>query len=95
MREKHFYLFIAVIILGFLPVHAQTIIWVSEWNSDANGVPYDHDWIDLLKAQGYTVTADTSGTYEVLNTAKITALDAADLVIFSRNTNSNRYRDGG
>ncbi len=76
-------------------VHAQTIIWVSEWKVDANGIPFDMGWVDLLRSQGYNVIADTTGTFEVLNTAKISALDNADLVIISRNTNSGGYIDGG
>jgi hypothetical protein len=70
------------------------IIWVSEWMADANGVLNDQGWIDLLEAQGYNVEADTSSNYMTLDPNKIANLEAADLIIISRNTNSGNYDDG-
>ena len=95
MNKIFLLIFLVIIFSLFLSAQAQTIIWVSEWNEDANGIPYDQDWIELLEARGYNVIADTTETYEVLNTHKINTLDAADLVIFSRNTTNINYIDGG
>jgi len=74
---------------------AATIAWVSEWNVDANDVPYDQGWIDLLESQGYTVDANVAGNYMTLDDDKIETLKAADLIIVSRNSNSGNYIDEG
>ncbi|MBN2590209.1 MAG: hypothetical protein JXA96_10140, partial [Sedimentisphaerales bacterium] len=95
MNKIFILIFFAIILSPFFSAQAQTIIWISEWNRDVNDIPFDQDWIDMLDAQGYNVIADTTGNYESLNTEKLMALDAADLVIFSRNTNSKNYIDGG
>lgn len=79
---------LAVCVSG--PVRAATIVWVSEWMA-AGGVPYDQGWIDLLRAQGYTVEADTASNYGVLDASHLAALEAADLIIVSRTTNSSGY----
>ena len=72
-------------------VQAANIVWVSEWMTDAAGIPYDWGWIDLLMAQGYTVVADTTDSFTTLDAAKIAALEAADLIIVSRTINSANY----
>jgi hypothetical protein len=71
-------------------VPAANIVWVAEANVDAAGVPYDQGWIDLLTAQGHTVD-DQRGSWMTLGAAQIAALEAADLVIVSRTTNSGNY----
>ncbi|MBP8303427.1 MAG: discoidin domain-containing protein [Phycisphaerae bacterium] len=73
------------------PVRAATIVWVSEWMSPGGGIPYDQGWIDLLRGEGYTVQADTTANHMVLDATNLAALEAADLIIVSRTTNSGNY----
>ncbi len=93
MSKRIVFLALMIVACLFLNAQAQTIVWVSEWNDDS-GTPYDQGWVDLLRDQGYNVIADTTGTYETLDAAKIATMDNADLVIVSRNTNSGGYIDG-
>jgi len=92
MSKKLFFL---VLVLAFClasSVHAATIIWVSDnkGNDDT-----DQGWIDLLEAQGYTVNLDFRNQEgRTLDAAKIDALNAADLIIISRDTDSGNYDDG-
>ena len=95
MRDKLVFYILIISIFFVLPARSQTIIWVSEWNQDSNSIPFDQGWIDLLRAQGYDVIADTAGNYTSLDSARINRLNSADLVIFSRNSNSGNYIDGG
>jgi len=74
-------------------VQAGNIIWVSDFFDDNDdGDPDDHEWVNLLRAAGHTV--DYTPGWEDLDDAKITALNAADLVIISRCSNSGQYDDG-
>jgi hypothetical protein len=75
------------------PVNAVSIIWVSgTFDDNGDGAPDDQAWVDLLEEQGYTV--DYNGTYwRTLDADKIAALNAADLIIISRNSNSGDYDD--
>src|SRR4030042_2575683 len=70
--------------------HGITIVWVAESNLTAAGVGYDQGWIDLLTAQGYTVDLQR-GRWTTLDAARLAQLEAADLVIVSRTTNSGNY----
>jgi hypothetical protein len=70
---------------------APKVVWVSEWNADANGVVYDQGWIDLLEAEGYDVDANTAGNFIDFTESKIAELEAADIIIISRNSNSGNY----
>jgi len=85
-------LILTLLLLVFgLSVSAQgiTIIWVSD-DKGTDGT--DQGWIDMLVANGYTVNLDfRSQEGRTLDTAEIAALDAADLVIFSRDTSSGDY----
>ncbi len=95
MSKKLVYL---VLVLAFClasSVHAATIIWVSDFYDDNNdGAPDDQAWVDLLEAQGYTVNLDFRNQEgRTLDAAKIDALNAADLIIVSRNSNSGSYDD--
>jgi hypothetical protein len=86
-----------VLALGFcltVSVQAATIIWVSD-NKDLEYPdpvivgPRDEVWTDLLEANGYTVDMSFSNTEgQTLDAAKIDALNRADLIIISRNTDS-------
>jgi len=73
---------------------AANIIWVSgTYDDNGDGAPDDEAWVDMLEALGHTV--DYNGTYwRTLDDDKIAALNAADLVIISRNSNSGDYDDG-
>jgi hypothetical protein len=89
------------------PVNALTIEWVSELADEpgggaGDGVADDQGWIDLLAAQGYDVSVrgavpegeNYNPYWMELDGDKIAELNAADLVIISRNTNSGNYDDG-
>jgi hypothetical protein len=69
------------------------IVWVSGFYDDnADGAPDDQEWVDILGAEGYRV--DYTPGWEELDDAKIAALNAADLIIVSRNSNSGDFDDG-
>jgi regulation of enolase protein 1 (concanavalin A-like superfamily) len=71
---------------------AATIIWVSDNKTPANNVPADQAWVDLLTAQGYTVNLDFRAQQaRTLDATKIATLNAADLIIVSRDTDSGNY----
>ncbi|UCC98789.1 MAG: discoidin domain-containing protein, partial [Phycisphaerales bacterium] len=75
--------------------YAATIVWVSDNKTPASGVPADQAWVDLLEAQGYTVDLSFRNQEgRTLDAAKIAALNAADLIIISRDTNSGDYANG-
>ncbi len=89
-----------VLILAFCltsSVEAANIIWVSDgYDELVDGIPDDHDCVDFLEANGYTVdnTEGASfgdGYWRNLNADKIAALNAADLVIISRCSDSGNY----
>ncbi|UCG48850.1 MAG: hypothetical protein JSU94_03530, partial [Phycisphaerales bacterium] len=76
-------------------VRAATIIWVSDNKDPQGGVPRDQEWVDLLTSQGYTVDLSfRNAEGRSLDAAEIAALNAADLIIVSRDTNSGDYDDG-
>jgi len=84
-----------VLVLGFCmvsSVQAANIIWVSGFFDDnGDGEPDDQAWVDMLEARGYTV--DYTPGWEDLDDDKIAALNAADLIIISRCSNSGDYDD--
>jgi hypothetical protein len=86
-------LFCLILLLAFCmvsSVQAANIIWVSGFYDDnGDGDPDDQAWVDMLEAQGYTV--DYTPGWIDLDDAKIAALNAADLIIISRNSNSGDY----
>ncbi|MBW7992488.1 MAG: hypothetical protein FVQ84_21075 [Planctomycetes bacterium] len=85
-----------VLLLAFCmvsSVQAANIIWVSGFFDDnGDGEPDDQAWVDMLEARGYTV--DYTPGWEDLDDDKIAALNAADLIIVSRCSNSGDYDDG-
>ncbi len=87
-------LLLQALALAFLAtplVQGATIVWVS----DNKGSDNDQAWIDLLVAQGYTVSLDfRNAEGRTLDAGKIAALNAADLIIISRDTDSGNYDDG-
>jgi hypothetical protein len=82
------------IALGFClvpAVQALNIIWISESidiNSDGN--PDDYQWVPWLQGLGYNLDVQR-GNWSTLDAAKIAALNAADLIIFSRTTTSANF----
>jgi len=90
MCRKIFYVFWVPALLLGLSAHAQTIIWVSEANVDAQSVYFDQGWIDLLENEGYTVDF-RPGEWITLDADKLATLESADLIITSRNSNSGNY----
>ena len=92
MSKKLVYL---VLVLSFClvsSVHAATIVWVSDNKTPTDGVPADQPWVELLEAQGYTVNLDFRNQEgRSLDAAEIDVLNAADLIIISRDTNSGDY----
>ncbi len=91
MCKKLGFLLAVLVLWSACPVPAANIIWVAEENVDAAGVPYDQGWIDLLTAQGHTVDDQRATWWQTLDGSKIDALEAADLIIVSRTTNSGNY----
>jgi hypothetical protein len=90
MFTKIFYLFWALVLLLGLSAPAQTIVWISETNADAQSVYFDQGWIDLLEDAGYTVDF-RPGEWMTLDVDKLATLESADLIIASRNSNSGNY----
>ena len=71
------------------------IIWVSDGHQTIAGAttPDDQGWVDLLRAQGYSVDYQPpaglgAGYWQILDATKLAALDAADLIIVSHDTNT-------
>ncbi len=87
----------AAIPLLFFPTGAgaANIVWITE-NTDAANPPSPDDvgWTDLLTANGHTVVRRDVRDLDV-NPGGVTDLNAADLVIVSRDTNSGNYNNGG
>ncbi len=81
-------------------LNGANVMWVSEACDDTkDGVRDDQPWIDFLTAQGYKIDyrmgpAFGNGFWRTLDQAKIDALNAADLIIVSRNMNSGEYNNG-
>ncbi|MCU0914143.1 MAG: DUF1349 domain-containing protein [Planctomycetes bacterium] len=75
------------------------VIWVSDaYDDKKDGVRDDEAWVGFLASQGFNVdyrmgAALGNGYWRVLDQAKIDALNAADLIIFSRNLNSGDYNN--
>jgi len=90
MFRKMTYSFLAIVFWLGLSAHAQTIVWISETNANADGAYYDQGWIDLLEDAGYTVDF-RPGEWMTLDADKIATLESADLIIGSRNSNSGNY----
>ena len=69
------------------------IIWVTgNYDDNADGLPDDQAWASILEAQGYNV--DYGKSYVTLDDDAIAELNAAKLIIVSRNSNSGDYDDG-
>ena len=93
MSKKLILLALALALCLVSSGHAATIIWVSDsYDDNADGAPDDQGWIDWLTASGYTVDLSFRNQQgRTLDAAKIAALNAADLIIYSRNSDSASY----
>jgi hypothetical protein len=74
------------------------IIWVSDgYDDNGDDAADDLEWVDILEAEGYSVdyqiNALGDGYWRTLDDDKIAALNAADLIIVSRNSNSGDYNN--
>ncbi|MHC4113447.1 MAG: Ig-like domain-containing domain, partial [Planctomycetota bacterium] len=92
-RKLAFLVLIAVFGLS-LSVQAATIEWVSDNKGDDNS---DQGFVDLLRTNGYTVNyrgedgATDLRYWRILDAGKIAELEAADLIIVSRDTDSGSF----
>ncbi len=95
---KRFVLF--CLVLGFVaaPVaQAAKLIWVSDrYDEKVDGAPDDAAGVAFLESQGYTVDykagpANGNGYWRTLDAAKIAELNAAAVVIISRNLDSGSF----
>ena len=100
MIKKILILMLALAFCLTSPVNAGNIIWVSDqYDDNGSGTTDDQEWVDILEAEGHVVNvtlgaAPGDGYWRTLDDDKIAALNAADLVIVSRNSNSGSYDDG-
>ena len=82
-------LFVLWMIVPWAAVSAQTVVWVSD---DKTGGRLDQEWLDIMIRSGYQVNQDFSDQQgRALDAAEIAALNAADLIIISRDNNSADY----
>ena len=83
-----------MVLLGLLlcPVsHAANIIWVSQaYDTDVDGVQDDLEAEDFVRSLGHELDVQR-GNWTALDATKIAALNAADLIIVSRSTDSAQY----
>ncbi len=88
MKRRHIGMLLMVLCMIGVS-SAKSILWCSGGAGD----PYfDQGWVDLLEGEGYTV--DRLEDAEVMTQAKVDLADTYDLVIFGRDTISDRYDDG-
>jgi hypothetical protein len=79
------------------PPVSQHIIWVSDSHRTLAGSrPDDQGWVDLLRSVGYEVDYQPRvsagvGYWQTLDPTRLAALEAADLIIISRDTYSPAY----
>ncbi|MBN2271189.1 MAG: LamG domain-containing protein, partial [Sedimentisphaerales bacterium] len=104
MFKKAVFILLAFTFALAAPAHATTIMWISDaFDDDTNTIVDDKGFVDLLRANGYTVdyrgeSMNTSAPdyryWRGLSSAKIAELNAADLIIVSRCIDSGQYDDG-
>jgi len=86
--------FMALVFAFAVTCQAATIAWVSDGQDrDSDGIADDNGWVDLLTNAGYSVIRYDQ-TYRNSNGGPDAAvLNAADLVIMSRDTDSGQYNN--
>jgi len=76
------------------PAHAANVLVVNEAHDyDGDGKQDDYQLVDWLEAEGHLVTIQPDH-WMTLDTDKMKALNAADLIIVSRTCNSTMYDEG-
>ncbi len=94
MCKKTLFLLAVLGLFWATAVQAANVTVVTEdVDREPDGVQDDQGLIDWLVAQGHTVDVQRNYWTE-LDDAKLAALNAADLVIVSRTSNSGNYDDG-
>ncbi|MCK4294244.1 MAG: hypothetical protein KAY65_13680, partial [Planctomycetes bacterium] len=94
MCKKLIYL-VFVLAFGLISsAQAATITWIRRNNNPVDGVPADQGFVDVLEAQGYEVDHDLNRKWQGLNDAERAELEAADLIIVSRDNNRSAFDDG-
>jgi hypothetical protein len=91
MYKKLSLLILALVFCMVSSSVGETIVWVNE-NLDPNDVPYDQELIDLLEGLGFEVITNPLAWVD-LTDENLEALNNADLIMISRNTNSGGYAD--
>ncbi len=83
-----------MVLLGLLlspATYAANIIWVAQaYDTDGDGTQDDQAAEDFVRSLGYELDVQR-GNWTTLDAAKIDALNAADLIVISRSTNSGDY----
>jgi hypothetical protein len=97
MCRKLLYFVLVLVFCLASSMPAANIVWVSDhYDELADQIQDDIAWVEMLEANGYTVdntpgAAFGNGYWRTLDADKIAALNAADLVIISRNSNSGDF----
>jgi len=89
--RKNWFLSGLLLLIATTPLPAADIIWITE-NTDQNNPPSPDDsgWTDLLNSAGHTVSRLTVTSLDS-DPDNLDRLNASDLVIVSRDTNSGTY----
>ncbi len=105
MKTKRIFVMMLLCVVGLGTANAQKkIIWVSDaHNTDLTDDPAapdwrpdDQGWADFLTSLGFTVdytkgTAAGTGYWQTLDATKLATLEAADMIIMSRDCSSGGY----
>ncbi|MBP8304218.1 MAG: LamG domain-containing protein [Phycisphaerae bacterium] len=107
MCRKPIHLLLVSVLALSTVAQAADIVWVSDnkgYNAANTEPPVepnvaaDHGWVDLLRAQGHNVIyknefeyVDGTQYWRTLDPNKIAELEAADLIVISRNADSGSY----
>jgi len=101
MRRRCLLLSLVSLLAMASAAQGASIIWVSDnkgFGSVEPNTPGDQGWVDLLTAQGHNVIyknqheyVDGQQYWRTLDPNKVAELEAADLIILSRNADSGSY----
>jgi hypothetical protein len=94
MKSVKFLSLIALVLAFAITCQAANIAWVSDGQDrDSDGIADDNGWVDLLTNAGYNVTRYDMTFQNGNGGPNAAILNAADLVIVSRDTNSGQYNN--
>jgi len=97
-RKLHYFVLVLVFCLAS-SMPAANIVWVSDqYDELVDQKPDDFAWVEFLEANGHTVDNTVgpgfgNGYWRTMDADKVAALNAADLVIVSRNSDSGNYNN--